>query len=203
MQAAVILFSFVGICMNYVDGINYENLIIYVSGLSWSLTIIQGGYDKFWDFVSRNIVGKIIETLMKNHLNDLNLAGMRDEDGYVVTSEDVRKLGLLLANKGKELFAIRSKSRVYINRENTSRESGSVVFTKYVAVVSVLVAIELATGISSTLGIGNLYVFIPLLYLYHQTYDTIKKVTAPFCSYSARKEKYAMGLWMTYKRAVL
>lgn len=201
MHVGVILFSAVSICLYYNDDINYENLMIYVSGISWSLTIIQGGYFRFWRFILDHIVGKFIEERMQNQLENLKMEGMKDEDGHVITSWDVIKLEEILVAEERSLFICRALEKRSTD-SNKKQEKISSTFTKSVMTVSILVGIELAAGLTDWLGFANLYVFIPLLYLYYQVYNLYMSSAVVRPDGSQSKAEYAMELWMTYKEVV-
>ena len=199
MHLIVILSFVISICVYCTTDINYENLIIYVSTLSWSLTIIQGCYYKFWKFISFHIVGGIIESIMKYRLENLELPGKKDRDGYVITTRDVERLEKILAENEKMLFSKRAGDEKSNDSENTQQAKASDRYTKYVLVVSCLVVLELLTGLADWVGMFNLYVFIPPLFLLYEIQRNIKQITTGHPDEARNKEEYAMALWELYK----
>ena len=179
---------------------DYDNVLIFVCGIAWSLTIVQG-FRSFWNsFVLNYAIGRFKEKT-GNRLMELGIEGKVDKDGHTIESRDVRQLVEKLGAEMAELFIcqIDEMKEAYGKPE---MEAWSILGLRYTVCtwcVSLLVIVELWLHASACLGWLNLYVFIPLLYMGYNVREMLRTVEKSIGTSRLVDATSAVLLWELYK----
>lgn len=179
---------------------DYDNVLIFVCGIAWSLTIVQG-FKSFWNTFVLSYAIRRFKNKTGSRLMELGIMKKVDKDGHTISLSDIRQLVEKLGAEMAELFTCQIDEA-----KEASGKSGTetwpvfgIRYTMCAGFISLLVVIELWLHMSAWFGLLNLYVFIPFLYMGYNIREMLRTVEKSIGASRLVDTDSALALWELYK----